>query len=269
MCAIGCNGQWGGWASYHPTVDLAAPGESIYSAIIGSGYASWNGSSMAGPNAASCIGLLKAFYPDMDNDQLMSTARDMNAPFSLLQQVNKIGKLPVPNFSAGGIASPADASLVMQLGAESVFVGSGIFKSEDGGTSWRAMGLEKTKTIHRILIDPNNENIIYVGAGEKTVRGNVSPGYGGFWKSDDAGETWKKMNLDIDQVQVGRIAIHPKNPDIVYFAALGNLWKPNKERGLYKSIDGGKSWLNIGFKNSETLKIGFTSCELVSVIIIN
>ena len=61
VCAIGCNGNWGGWASYHPTVDLAAPGESIYSAIIGSGYASWNGSSMAGPNAASCIGLYKHF----------------------------------------------------------------------------------------------------------------------------------------------------------------------------------------------------------------
>ena len=71
VCAIGCNGNWGGWASYHPTVDLAAPGESIYSAIIGSGYASWNGSSMAGPNAASCIGLLQAFYPEMNNDQLI------------------------------------------------------------------------------------------------------------------------------------------------------------------------------------------------------
>ena len=71
VCAIGCNGNWGGWASYHPTVDLAAPGESIYSAIIGTGYASWNGSSMAGPNAASAIGLLQAFYPDMDNDQLI------------------------------------------------------------------------------------------------------------------------------------------------------------------------------------------------------
>jgi hypothetical protein len=71
VCAIGCNGQWGGWASYHPTVDLAAPGESIYSAIIGNGYASWNGSSMAGPNAASAIGLLQAFYPEMDNDQLI------------------------------------------------------------------------------------------------------------------------------------------------------------------------------------------------------
>jgi len=66
-----------------------------------------------------------------NHDQLMSAARDLQAPFSLVEQVAKIKKLPVPNFSAGGIATPADASLVMQLGAESVFVGSGIFKSED------------------------------------------------------------------------------------------------------------------------------------------
>ncbi len=67
----------------------------------------------------------------MDNDQLMAEARDMQAPFVLVQQVANIGKLPVPNFSAGGIATPADAALMMQLGAESVFVGSGIFKSDD------------------------------------------------------------------------------------------------------------------------------------------
>ena len=67
----------------------------------------------------------------MDNDQLMAETRDMQAPFSLVQQVAKIGKLPVPNFSAGGIATPADAALMMQLGAQSLFVGSGIFKSDD------------------------------------------------------------------------------------------------------------------------------------------
>jgi pyridoxal 5'-phosphate synthase pdxS subunit len=67
----------------------------------------------------------------LTNDQLMSTARDMQTPYPLVEQVSKIKKLPVPNFSAGGIATPADASLVMQLGAEAVFVGSGIFKSED------------------------------------------------------------------------------------------------------------------------------------------
>ena len=67
----------------------------------------------------------------LGDDQIMSASRDIQAPFSLVKQVAKIKKLPVPNFSAGGIATPADASLVMQLGAESVFVGSGIFKSED------------------------------------------------------------------------------------------------------------------------------------------
>ena len=67
----------------------------------------------------------------LNHDQLMAEARDLKAPFALVEQVSKIGRLPVPNFSAGGIATPADVSLVMQLGAEAVFVGSGIFKSED------------------------------------------------------------------------------------------------------------------------------------------
>ncbi|MDB4126085.1 S8 family serine peptidase, partial [Candidatus Marinimicrobia bacterium] len=71
VCAIQCSGSWGGWATFHPTVDLASPGEGIYSAIIGNGYESWMGSSMASPNAASCIGLLQSFYPEMDNDQLI------------------------------------------------------------------------------------------------------------------------------------------------------------------------------------------------------
>ena len=70
-------------------------------------------------------------FTTLNHDQLMSEARDLQAPFSLVEQVSKIGRLPVPNFSAGGIATPADVSLVMQLGAEAVFVGSGIFKSED------------------------------------------------------------------------------------------------------------------------------------------
>ena len=75
----------------------------------------------------------------LGDDQLMSASRDIKAPFSLVKQVSKIKKLPVPNFSAGGIATPADASLVMQLGAESVFVGSGIFKSEDPSSRAKAI----------------------------------------------------------------------------------------------------------------------------------
>jgi len=70
VCAMGCSYSWGNWATYHYTVDLAAPGESIHSAIIGSGYEAWDGSSMASPNAASCFGLLKAYYPDWNNEEL-------------------------------------------------------------------------------------------------------------------------------------------------------------------------------------------------------
>jgi len=75
----------------------------------------------------------------LKHDQLMAASRDLQAPFALVEQVAKIGRLPVPNFSAGGIATPADASLVMQLGAESVFVGSGIFKSEDPASRAKAI----------------------------------------------------------------------------------------------------------------------------------
>jgi len=75
----------------------------------------------------------------MDQDQLMSQAKELGAPFSLVQQVAKLGKLPVPNFAAGGVATPADASLMMQLGAETVFVGSGIFMSEDPSSRAKAI----------------------------------------------------------------------------------------------------------------------------------
>lgn len=66
-----------------------------------------------------------------DQSELMTMARDMGAPYELLLSLREHGKLPVPNFAAGGIATPADAALCMQLGAETVFVGSGIFKSDN------------------------------------------------------------------------------------------------------------------------------------------
>ncbi len=76
VCAMGCAGTWGHWATFHSTVTIGAPGESVYSAIIGGGYESWDGSSMASPNAASCVGLLKAYYPDWTNDQLIQRIYD-------------------------------------------------------------------------------------------------------------------------------------------------------------------------------------------------
>jgi pyridoxal 5'-phosphate synthase pdxS subunit len=68
---------------------------------------------------------------NMPDDELMSEAKNLGAPYELLRETRELGRLPVVNFAAGGVATPADAALMMQLGADGVFVGSGIFKSED------------------------------------------------------------------------------------------------------------------------------------------
>ena len=75
----------------------------------------------------------------MSKEQLVAEAKNMGAPLDLVIAVSETGKLPVPNFAAGGIATPADASLMMQLGAETVFVGSGIFKSDDPSSRAKAV----------------------------------------------------------------------------------------------------------------------------------
>ncbi|MCB0642410.1 MAG: glycosyl hydrolase, partial [Phaeodactylibacter sp.] len=98
-------------------------------------------------------------------------------------------------------------------------------------------------------ISETDQNVIYVGGGEKTVRGNVSFGYG-VWKSVDAGKTWVPSGLEKTR-QIGRVRIHPDNPDIVYVSAMGNLYAPNEERGVYKSTDGGKTWKRTLFVSNE------------------
>ena len=81
-------------------------------------------------HARSVLGEINKIQ-SMNESELMAIARDMQAPFELVEQVHKTGTLPVVNFAAGGIATPADAALMMQIGVEGVFVGSGIFKSDN------------------------------------------------------------------------------------------------------------------------------------------
>jgi len=110
----------------------------------------------------------------LDKAQLMSAAKDMGAPYDLVCYVAEHGKLPVPNFSAGGIATPADASLVRQLGAEAIFVGSGIFKSEDPAA--RATAIVKATTYYD---DPGTLLEVTRGLGE-SMKGllmqDIAPG---------------------------------------------------------------------------------------------
>ena len=141
---------------------------------------------------------------------------------------------------AGTVSGVIDNNNLYYMGT----AGGGVWKTEDAGNTWECISDGYFGgSIGSVSVSESDPNIIYVGEGEQTLRGNVSSGKGA-WKSTDAGKSWSFIGLNNTE-HISRIRIHPKNPDIVYFAALGNLWKPNKERGLYKSIDGGKSWKKI------------------------
>ncbi len=106
-------------------------------------------------------------------------------------------------------------------------------------------------TIGAIAIAPSNESVVYVGEGENTMRGNVSEGLGGFWKSTDDGRSWKNMGLN-EARHIVRIIVHPKNPDIIWAAVMGHLFGPNENRGVYKSVDGGQNWKRVLYVNDQT-----------------
>jgi photosystem II stability/assembly factor-like uncharacterized protein len=126
--------------------------------------------------------------------------------------------------------------------------GGGVWKTMDGGRTWSNISDGFFGgSIGAVSVAPSDHNVIYVGGGEKTVRGNVSSGYG-IWKSVDAGKTWKQSGLP-DSRHIPRISIDPNDHNIVYAAVMGNIYKESENRGVYKSIDGGKSWKKILYTN--------------------
>jgi photosystem II stability/assembly factor-like uncharacterized protein len=121
--------------------------------------------------------------------------------------------------------------------------GGGIWKTEDAGQTWNNVsdGFFKTGSVGAVAVSISDPNVVYVGMGEHPPRG-VTSSYGdGVYKSTDAGKTWKHLGLDLTR-QIANIRIHPTNPDIVYVAAQGAIHGASAERGVYKSIDGGKTW---------------------------
>ncbi|HEY3387338.1 MAG TPA: glycosyl hydrolase, partial [Saprospiraceae bacterium] len=127
--------------------------------------------------------------------------------------------------------------------------GGGVWKTLDGGQTWKNISDGFFGgSIGAVEVAPSDNNVIYVGGGEQTVRGNVSYGYG-MYRTTDAGETWQHIGLD-SAYHIPRIRVHPDNPDIVYAAVLGDLFKDTKTRGIYKSVDGGKTWKQTLFANS-------------------
>ncbi|MBK7873267.1 MAG: glycosyl hydrolase [Saprospiraceae bacterium] len=128
--------------------------------------------------------------------------------------------------------------------------GGGVWRTQDGGQTWENISDGFFGgSIGAVAVSEYDNNVIYVGGGEKTVRGNVSYGHG-MWKSVDAGKTWTDIGFK-NARHIPRIRIHPKNPDLVYAAVLGDLFKSSDERGVYRSKDGGKTWEKILFANAD------------------
>jgi len=131
------------------------------------------------------------------------------------------------------------------------FASGGLWKTVNAGTTWEPVfDKEAVSTIGCVTIAPSDPSIVWVGTGEVNNRQSSSWG-NGVYKSTDAGRTWKPMGLSETQ-NIGSIVVHPMDPNVVYVAALGRLWGPNKERGVYKSVDGGVNWAQILFVNADT-----------------
>jgi photosystem II stability/assembly factor-like uncharacterized protein len=175
-----------------------------------------------------------------------ATPTSKNVDLLKLFQYRSIG--PHRGGRVAAVAGVTSQPNVYYFGA----TGGGVWKTTDSGVNWEPISDNhfKTGSVGAIAVAESDPNVIYVGMGEETVRGNVSHG-DGIYKSLDAGKTWKHVGL-ADTRQISRVRIHPKNPDIAYVAAIGHLWGPNEERGVFRTRDGGKTWQKILFRDNKT-----------------
>jgi photosystem II stability/assembly factor-like uncharacterized protein len=139
------------------------------------------------------------------------------------------------------VAGVPEEPRIFYMGA----TGGGVWKTTNGGEDWENIsdGFFTSGSIGALAVAPSDPNVIYAGTGETCLRNNVSAG-DGIYRSNDAGRTWTHVGLS-DSFHIGRIAIHPGNPELVYVAALGSAFGPNPERGVYRTKDGGATWQRV------------------------
>ena len=184
-----------------------------------------------------CISLIFCFFVGLGNtSQVQSSLQDKtildNLDWRCIGPANPGGRI--------------DDFAVVENKPNIIYMGTasgGVWKTTNNGITWKPIfDNQDTSSIGDVAVSRSNPDTVWVGTGEANNRQSSSWG-NGVYKSQDGGSTWKNMGLR-ETHHIGRIVIHPTNPDTVYVAALGHLWGPNKERGLFKTIDGGKSWTN-------------------------
>lgn len=158
------------------------------------------------------------------------------------------------NIGPGGMSGRVTAIDVVLNNPDVMYVGTasgGVWKSTSGGIKWAPIfDNEVTASIGALAIQQSNPSVIWVGTGEGNPRNSLNGGYG-IYKSLDGGKSWTAMGLENTR-HIHRVIIDPTNPDVVYVAAIGSPWGEHSERGVYKTIDGGKTWKNILFANNKT-----------------
>jgi photosystem II stability/assembly factor-like uncharacterized protein len=156
---------------------------------------------------------------------------------------------------SAAVAGVTSQPFVYYFGA----TGGGVWKTTDGGVTWEPLGDQtfKTGSVGAVAVSESDPNVVYVGMGEQTLRGNLSHG-DGMYKSTDAGKTWKKLPGLDDTRHISRVRVHPRNPDLVYVAAIGHAFGPNEQRGVFRSKDGGKTWEKVLYKHPQAGAIDLT-----------
>jgi photosystem II stability/assembly factor-like uncharacterized protein len=188
--------------------------------------------------------------------KIISIAMLFSVAFLFAQDfsIDLVKNMTLRNIGPGGMSGRVTSIDVVLQNPDIIYAGTasgGLWKSTSGGVSWKPIfEKEITASIGAVAIQQSNPSVIWVGTGEGNPRNSLNGGYG-IYKSLDGGKNWQSMGLEKTR-HIHKVVIDPTNPNIVYVAAIGSPWGEHPERGVFKTIDGGKTWKNILFANNKT-----------------